>query len=153
MNHNLVQLGGNLVRDIETKYLTSGTAIADFTVAVNRVWKDSQSGEKKEEVTFAGCTAYGKTAENIGKYFAKGDSIFVQGRLKQESWDDKETGKKQYKTKVVVESFEFIGGKKTTSAPQAGDRPPASRPRPPADPDLDVHPDSVPFNHEAHGPR
>jgi single-strand DNA-binding protein len=148
MNHNLVQLGGNLARDVETKYLPSGTAIADFSIAVNRVWKDAQSGEKKEEVTFAGCTAFGKTAENIAKYFSKGDQIFVQGRLKQDTWEDKETGKKQSKTKVVVESFEFIGGKKANNAtaPEPGERqPPRSIPKPAHDPDLDIAEDAVPF--------
>lgn len=145
MNFNLVMLGGRLTADIEIRYLPSGTAVTDFNIAVNRVWKDTQ-GAKKEEVTFAGCTAFGKTAENIGKFFSKGDSIFVQGRLKQESWDDKTTGKKQTKTKVVVESFEFIEGKKQpaqTTKPEPGDgQPPQALPTNPG-PDLDS--DSVPF--------
>ncbi len=142
MNLNIVQIGGNLVRDIETKFLPSGTAIADFSIAVNRVWYDDQKN-KKEETTFVGCTAFGKLAENIAKYFAKGMPIYVSGRLKQEQWEDKE-GKKQSKTRVVVDEFQFIGGSKTPSAPDASERQPKRVPRPPADPDLDGEPD-VPF--------
>ncbi len=143
MNLNIVQAGGNLTKDIETKYLPSGTCIAEFGIAVNRVWYNDKK-EKQEEVTFIGCTAFGKLAENIAKYFSKGMPIYVSGRLKQDQWEDKETGKKQSKTKVIVEEFQFIGGSKT-SAPDASDRQPKSAPRPPADPDLDVQADDVHF--------
>ena len=151
-NLNSVMLMGNMTRDPEVKYLPSGMAIADVSIAVNRTWK-SESGEKKEEVTFVGCTAFGRTAEVIAEYFKKGNPIFIQGRLKQESWDDKTTGKKQTKTKVVIESFEFIGGDKKSGAQpqdaapvrQTPPRAPQSVPRPPADPALDADSSDVPF--------
>ncbi len=142
MNHNLVQIGGNLTRDVEIKTLPGGSIIGDVSIAVNRVWKN-QSGEKQEEVTFVNCTAFGKTAENIAKYFHKGDQIFISGRLKQETWDDKTTGKKMSRLKVVIESFEFIGGKKTQAsvAPDASDKPQRSA----DDVALDASPDEIPF--------
>ena len=145
MDRNKLELAGNLTRDPEIKYTPKGTAIAQFGIAVNRVWYDEK--EKREEVDFFDCEAWGRTAENIGEYFKKGTPIFIDARLKNESWDDKETGKKRYKLKIVVETFGFMGGKKSsgeTTRPIAGDRqPPRSAPRPPVYPDLDV--ENVPF--------
>ena len=163
-NLNKVMLMGNLTRDPEIKYTPKGTAIANFGIAINRVFTP-EGGEKREEVTFIDLEAWGRTAEVIGEYFKKGKPIFIEGRLKLDSWDDKTTGKKMSKLRVVVESFEFLGsreggggggegggdsGGSTQSAPARSSappqrRPPASPPRPPADPDLDVQADDVPF--------
>lgn len=100
---------GNITRDIEVKFTSKGTAVCEVGLAINRNWT-TDSGEKKEEVTYVGVTFWGRTAENVGKFFKKGQPMFVEGRLTQESWDDKETGKKVTKTKVVGEKFEFCGG-------------------------------------------
>ena len=163
-NLNKVMLMGNLTRDPEIKYTPKGTAIANFGIAINRVFTP-EGGEKREEVTFIDLEAWGRTAEVIGEYFKKGKPIFIEGRLKLDSWDDKTTGKKMSKLRVVVESFEFLGsreggagggegggdsGGSSHSAPARSSappqrRPPASPPRPPADPDLDVQADDVPF--------
>ena len=163
-NLNKVMLMGNLTRDPEIKYTPKGTAIANFGIAINRVFTP-EGGEKREEVTFIDLEAWGRTAEVIGEYFKKGKPIFIEGRLKLDSWDDKTTGKKMSKLRVVVESFEFLGsregggsggegggdsGGSSQSAPARSSappqrRPPASPPRPPADPDLDVQADDVPF--------
>ena len=111
MNYNRVILGGNITRDIEVRYLpTSNTAVASFGIAINRKWKDS-SGELKEEVTFVDCEAFGKTAENIGKFFSKGKPILVEGRLRLDAWKDKTDGSNRSKLKVVIDTFEFVGGK------------------------------------------
>ena len=108
---NKVILMGNLTRDPEIRYLPKGTAIAAFGLAVNRVWSN-EAGDKKEECTFVDCEAWGRTAETIGQYLTKGKPLFIEGRLKLDQWDDKETGQKRSKMKVVVEHFQFIGGKR-----------------------------------------
>jgi len=156
-NLNKVMLMGNLTRDPEIKYTPKGTAIANFGIAVNRTYTP-EGGEKREEVTFIDLEAFGRTAEVIGEYFKKGRPIFIEGRLKLDQWDDKTTGKKMSKLRVVVETFEFLGsreggGGEGGGAAAAGEsrtapsqrRPPSSPARPPADPDLDVAPDDVPF--------
>ena len=128
MNYNKTLLAGNLTRDPEIKFTAKGSAIANFTIAHNRKWR-TEAGEDKEEVSFIDCVVFGKTAENVAKFFKKGSAIFVEGRLKQESWDDKATGQKRSKLVVIVESFQFVGGKRddapartqtTQTASQAG---------------------------------
>lgn len=113
-NLNKVMLIGNLTRDVELRVLPKGTSIGQFGLAVNREWKD-ESGQKKEEVTFIDCEAWGKTAEIIAKYTTKGRPLFVEGRLKLDSWDDKTSGQKRSKIKVVVENFQFLNGCKQES--------------------------------------
>src|ERR1700758_2966963 len=108
-NLNSVMLMGNLTRDPEIKYITKGKAIANFGIAVNRNYS-TEGGEKREEVTFIDLEAFGRTAEIIGEYFKKGAPIFVEGRLKLDQWDDKQTGEKRSKLKVSIENFQFIGG-------------------------------------------
>src|SRR5215203_5810006 len=107
---NQVILMGNLTRDPQLKYLPSQTAVAEFGVATSRKFK-TQNGEDREEVLFVDCTAFGKTGELINQYFQKGKPIFVQGRLKYDSWEDKQGGGKRSKLTVVVDNFQFIGGR------------------------------------------
>jgi single-strand DNA-binding protein len=114
MNINLAIVGGNITRDPEVRYTPSGTAVVEFNVAVNRKWKD-RSGEMKEEVNFINCIAWGKTAENINQYFQKGSPILIEGRIKVDQWEDPD-GKKRSKTKVLIERFNFCGGKKKEEA-------------------------------------
>lgn len=106
---NRVILMGNCTRDIEIKHTQSNQAVANLGIAVNRRWKDA-SGEKKEDVTFVDCEAWGSTAENIAKFFTKGKAILIEGRLKLDEWQDKDGGKRS-KLKVVVENFHFVGSK------------------------------------------
>ena len=158
-NLNKVMLMGNLTRDPEIKYTPKGTAIANFGIAVNRNYS-TESGEKREEVTFIDIEAWGRTAEIIGEYFKKGRPIYVEGRLKLDTWDDKQTGQKKSKLRVVADSFEFLGSReggggggggesgegRAESRPAGSFKKPASPPpRPPADPDLDAEPDDIPF--------
>lgn len=149
-NLNKVMLMGSLTRDPEVKYTPKGTAICQLGLAVNHTYK-SDSGEKREEVTFIDCEGWGKTAEVLGEHMKKGRPIYIEGRLKLDQWDDKTSGQKRSKLKVVIESFQFLGEKKgADSVPQSqgGQRnnPPSARPpRPPADPDLDAAPDDIPF--------
>lgn len=167
-NLNKVMLMGNLTRDPEIKYTPKGTAIAQIGLAVNRVFTLPESGEKREEVTFIDVEAYGKQAETIGEYCKKGRPLYVEGRLRLDTWDDKASGQKRSKLKVVLESFQFLGSREggpgggpggggggaseyadshaaAPSAPPPARRSPTQAPRPPVDPDLDVPPDDIPF--------
>lgn len=112
---NKVILMGNLTRDPELRYTPKGTAIAKIGLAVNRVWTN-EAGEKKEEVTFVDVDVFGRTAENVGQYMRKGRPILVEGRLKLDQWDDKQTGQKRSRLGVIAETVQFLG-----SAPGGGE--------------------------------
>ena len=109
-NYNKVLLMGNLTRDVQLRFLPSQMQVAEFGLAINRRFKTA-NGEDREEVCFVDCTAWGKTAENINRFFQKGKPIFVEGRLKYDTWEDKQGGGKRSKLGVVVDRFEFIGAK------------------------------------------
>lgn len=152
---NKVMLIGNLTRDPEIKYTPKGTAIADVGLAVNRNYS-TESGEKREEVTFIDVTLWGRVAEIVGEYCKKGVPLFVEGRLQLDTWDDKQTGQKRSKLKVVGENIQLLGGRgggeKQAEGPDDADRtsrqrntPPTERARPPHDPDLDAPEDDIPF--------
>jgi single-strand DNA-binding protein len=104
---NRVILLGHLTRDAEMRYTPKGTVVAKLSLAVNRQWKDD-AGQKREEVAFVDCTAWGKRAEVICQYTRKGLALLIEGYLKQESWDDKQTGQKRTKLVVNVENFSLI---------------------------------------------
>lgn len=106
---NKVILIGNLTRDPEVRYTPRGAAVCDVSIAVNRKWRDEQTGESKEEVTFVDIVVWGKQAESVGQYLRKGSSACFEGRLQQESWEDKQTGQKRSKIKVVAEGVQFLG--------------------------------------------
>ena len=150
---NKVILVGNLTRDPELRYTPKGTAIAKIGLAVNRVWTN-EAGEKKEEVTFVDVDVFGRTAENVGQYMRKGRPILVEGRLRLDQWDDKQTGQKKSKLGVVAETVQFLGSAPGSEggAPSAPSAPRAARPTaaaPPAAPDAGdsepPHDDDVPF--------
>jgi single-strand DNA-binding protein len=113
---NKVILMGNLTRDPELRYTSKGTAIAKIGLAVNRVWR-TETGEQKEEVTFVDVDAFGKQAETIGQYLKKGRPVLVEGRLKLDTWDDKQSGQKKSKLGVVLETFQFVGSAQGQSGP------------------------------------
>jgi len=104
---NKVILAGNLTRDPELRYTPKGTAVARITLAVNRNYT-TETGEKKEEVSFVDIDAWGRQGEVIAQYMKKGRPLLVEGRLKQDTWEDKNTKQKQSKLKVVLEGFSFI---------------------------------------------
>ena len=104
---NKVILAGNLTRDPELRYTPKGTAVARLGIACNRKWK-SETGEMKEEVTFVDVDAFGKSAETIGQYLKKGRPILIEGRLRYETWEDKQTKQKRSKLGVVLENFQFL---------------------------------------------
>lgn len=104
---NRVILMGNLTRDVEVRYAQSGTAIGNVSLAVNRHWV--QDGQKKEEVTFVEIAFFNKSAETIAQYCKKGSALLIEGRLKLDMWEDKQTGQKRSKLMVIGESFQFVG--------------------------------------------
>ncbi len=123
-NFNKVILAGNLTRDPEMRYTPKGTAVARITLAINRNYT-TETGERKEEVCFVDVDAWGKQAETISKYMKKGRPFLVEGRLKQDTWEDKNTHQKQSKLRVVLEGFSFIDSR----GPEADNGEVASRPR------------------------
>jgi single-strand DNA-binding protein len=148
---NRVILAGNLTRDPELRYTPKGTAVARLGIACNRKWK-SETGEMKEEVTFVDVDAFGKTAETIGQYLKKGRPILIEGRLRYDSWEDKQSGQKKSKLGVVLENFQFLdsGGGRGEGAAEASRSRPPSGPAPTApEPGGDAEPppehDDVPF--------
>lgn len=106
---NKTFLMGHLARDPELRVTPKGTQVCQFAIGINREWK-TESGEKQSEVTFVDIEAWGRTAETISKYFVKGRPIFVEGRLKQDLWEDKNTHEKRSRIKIVLENFQFVGG-------------------------------------------
>jgi single-strand DNA-binding protein len=104
---NKVILIGNLTRDPELRYTPSGRAIAKIGIAVNRSWK-SESGEAREEVTYVDVDAFGRQAEVIGQYLKRGRPIMIEGRLRLDQWEDKQSGQKRSRLGVVMESFQFL---------------------------------------------
>lgn len=108
---NKVILVGNLTRDPEVRYIPSGTAVCDISLAVNSQWTDRKTNERKEEVTFVEVTLWGRTAEIAGEYLAKGRPVLIEGRLSLDSWEDKETGQKRSKLKVVADGMQLLGSR------------------------------------------
>jgi single-strand DNA-binding protein len=128
-NLNQVNLIGNITRDIETRYTPQGTAIADIGLAINRSWK-TDAGEKKEETTFVDVTLWGRTAEVAAEYCHKGDPLFVSGRLHLDTWDDKQTGQKRSKLKVVGEQIQLLGTRQAAHPAKPAPPAPTHRPAP-----------------------
>jgi single-strand DNA-binding protein len=109
VNLNRVLLAGNLTRDPQMRFLANEKAVAEFGLAINRRYK-AADGEMKEETTFVDVEAWGRTAELVGQYLTKGRGCFVEGRLKLDQWDDKQTGQKRSRLRVVADNVQFIGG-------------------------------------------
>lgn len=106
-NLNKVMLIGHLTRDPEMRYTPKGTAVAKFGLAVNREWK-TDSGEKKKDVVFIDIDAFGRQAETISQYVKKGHPPYVEGRLKLDTWEDKNSHEKKSKITVTLENFQFL---------------------------------------------
>lgn len=114
-DYNKVILMGNFVQDPEFKTISGGKQVTNFVIAVNRSWIGPE-GQEASEVAFIDCEVWGKLAKTISDHFSKGRPIFIEGRLKQDKWIDKETQKKQSRLRVVVENFNFIDSKKSSES-------------------------------------
>lgn len=165
-NVNKVILVGNLTRDLMVKHLPSNTTVAEGGLAINRKWR-TQDGQDREEVCFVDFAAFGKQAETLEKYVKKGDPLFIEGRIKYDTWEDKQGGGKRSKLSVVVENFQFLGGKRdgtgesdapparqpsrpapAARAPSGGARPSRGEEAPPFDGPGEINMDDVPFHHD-----
>src|ERR1700730_5581561 len=150
---NKVILLGNLTRDPEVRYTPKGSAVCDLGIAVNRVYT-TEGGEKREEVTYVDVVLWARLAEIAGQYLKKGRPVFIEGRLQLDTWDDKQTGQKRSRMRVVAENLQLLGSRGESEGGPAGPAParrPATGAAPgqptaqPRDPDLDVEPDDTPF--------
>ena len=145
---NKVLLLGNLTRDPEVRYTPKGSAVADLGIAVNRQYT-LENGEKREEVTFVDVTFWGRTAEVAGEYLKKGRPVFIEGRLQLDTWDDKQSGQKRSKLKVIGETMQMLGSRGgAADSGDEGDRParsakPTAAPKPPGPSEPDD--DEIPF--------
>ncbi len=115
---NQVIILGNLTRDVELRHTPSNQAVANIGLAMNRQYQ-TKDGERREETTFVDCEAWGRQAEVMAQYLSKGRPVFIQGRLKLDTWQDQQ-GQNRSKLKVVVENFQFVGGRDGGGAPGGG---------------------------------
>lgn len=166
-NVNKVILIGNLTRDPEVRYTPKGTAVSDISLAVNRVTGGSDGAERREETTYVDITLWGRQAELAQQYLTKGRPVYIEGRLQMDTWEDKQSGQKRSKLKVVGEVMQFLGspsgggGGGSRPAPQQNDQQgggyqqsdPAQSPQQssppvggsPATPAFDDEDDDIPF--------
>jgi len=148
-NLNKVMLIGNITRDPELKYTPKGTAVTDIGLAVNRVFT-ADNGEKRDETTFIDVTLWGRTAEVVNQYCKKGSPIFIEGRLQLDTWDDKQTGQKRSKLRVVGEGIQLLGARQGGSAPahHGDDEPPRRQSSHPAQPSRSQPPQQQRHDHD-----
>jgi single-strand DNA-binding protein len=144
---NQVTLLGNATRDPELRYMPNNQPVVTIGMATNRRFKDAQ-GQDREEVCFVDCTAFGKSAEILNQYVRKGRPLFIVGRLKYETWDDKQ-GQKRSRHTVVIEQFQLLGDRRDT--PDADNQAPATSQRPGKFPNLpkrdhEAKPSEPPFD-------
>ena len=119
-NLNKVMIIGNLTADPDVRTTPRGNTVAELRLAVNRVSSGPNEGERREETTFLDVTCWGRTAEIAGQYLAKGRPVFIEGRLQQDTWEDKQTGQKRSKIRIVAENMQLLGGREGGSQAQGG---------------------------------
>jgi len=152
---NKVIIVGNLTRDPEMRALPSGANVTTFSVATNRVWND-KNGQRQEQVEYHNVTVFGRSAETSNQYLKKGSQVMIEGRLQTRSWDDKDSGKKMYRTEIIADRVQF--GSRSGGSSASGTTPPASAPSEestpaPVEPELEtieypeeeINPDDIPF--------
>jgi len=150
MNINKVMIVGRITQDLELKTTTTGREVVNFSVATNRTWKN-QAGEKQEKTEFHNVVVWGPQAKTVAQYFVKGQEIYVEGHLETRNWDDEGSGKKMYRTEIIMDRFEFgakpggagggnyQGGSAPTAAPAANKVPEIQYPT------EEINPDDIPF--------
>ncbi len=126
VSFNRVILAGNLTRDPETRFLPSGTAVTEFSIAVNSRYKSKATNEFKEEVSYFDVVVFGKTGENCAEYLSKGRPVLVEGRLRQRSWE--KDGQKRSKIEVLADNVQFLGGGRGQAAEGSGPSAPSQEP-------------------------
>jgi single-strand DNA-binding protein len=147
-NLNSVMIIGRLTRDPETRYTAKGTPLCEISVATTRIWKDD-TGEKQEESTFIDCILWRRQAEIAQQYLQKGREVFISGRLQLDSWEDRQTGQKRSRLRVVAENMQLLGGKPggtSTMASSSRTQPTAAARTGSGPRDLDTEPDDIDFS-------
>ena len=150
MNVNKAIIVGRITNDLELKSTPNGREVVSFGVATNFTWKDQQ-GQKQERTEFHNVVAWGKQAATIAQYFTKGQEIYVEGRLETRNWDDADSGKKMYRTEIILDKFEFGQRPGGAAAPTPGDTNSAAAPAKQQEaPEIDypteeIDPDDIPF--------
>lgn len=119
-NLNKVMIIGNLTADPEVRTTPRGNSVAELRLAVNRVSSGPNDGERREETTYLDVTCWGRTAEIAGQYLAKGRPVFIEGRLQQDTWEDKQTGQKRSKIRIVAENMQLLGSRDGGGQSQGG---------------------------------
>ena len=150
MNLNKVFIMGNLTRDPELKTLPSGSSVANFGIATNRVWRNQQ-GEKQEEVQFHNVVVFGKQADTVSQYLKKGGSVLVEGRLQTRNWEAQD-GTKRTKTEIVAERVQF-GPRRSSGGFSGQEKEGAGKTNPKQEeqletieyPEEDIKPEEIPF--------
>ena len=139
---NKVIVVGNLGSDPETRYMPSGSAVTNLSVATNESWKDKQTGEQKERTEWHKVAMFGRLAEIAAEYLRKGSQVYIEGKLRTRKWQDQQ-GNDRYTTEIIADEMQMLGGRGGGGAPAMSDAPPRSAPQgpPPAD-DFD---DDIPF--------
>jgi single-strand DNA-binding protein len=128
---NKVIIVGNLGRDPETRYLPSGEAVTNISVATTETWKDKASGEKKEATEWHRVSFFGRLAEVAGEYLKKGSQVYIEGQLRTRKYQDKETGKDRYSTEIRADRMQMLGSRAGAGEPRSepdGDPAPKSAP-------------------------
>jgi single-strand DNA-binding protein len=143
-SYNKVLLMGNLTRDPELRYTPSGAAVCEFAIAINNNYTTKQ-GEKREEVTFVDITAWARQAEICAEYLKKGRPVFVEGRLKQDRWEDQKTGQKRSKMSVTAERVQFLGAGGGGGRGGGGESEPPPAQEPPPEVSEDPPAENIPF--------
>ena len=129
---NKVIIVGNLGNDPETKYMPSGSAVTNLSVATNESWKDKQTGEQKDRTEWHRVAMFGRLAEISAEYLRKGSQVYIEGKLRTRKWQDKQ-GNDRYSTEVIADEMQMLGGRTGGGAPAMGG-PPQSSPPPQGSP-------------------
>jgi len=139
---NKVIVVGNLGNDPDTRYMPSGGAVTNLSVATNESWKDKQTGEQKERTEWHKVAMFGRLAEIAAEYLRKGSQVYIEGKLRTRKWQDQQ-GNDRYTTEIVADEMQMLGGRSGAGAPamESSARPSGPPPRPAAD-DFD---DDIPF--------
>lgn len=142
---NKVIIVGNLGQDPETRYMPSGSAVTNFTVATNESWKDKQTGEQKDRTEWHRIAMFGRLAEVAAEYLRKGSQVYIEGKLRTRKWQDRD-GKDRYTTEIIADEMQMLGGRGGGSAPMSSDSEPANVPTgAPPPPPADDFDDDIPF--------
>ncbi len=139
---NKVILVGNLGNDPDTRYMPSGSAVTNLSVATNESWKDKQTGEQKDRTEWHKVAMFGRLAEIAAEYLRKGSQVYIEGRLRTRKWQD-QNGNDRWTTEIIADEMQMLGGRTGAGAPAMSDSPPPAAP--PPEPSADEFDDDIPF--------